>query len=104
MIGLAIDGSSTHMAESHSHHHMIQNGIGRKTWHSVYQPIKPAKSFVQESVEEPADDYKYDDWTGDRWVKYPQGREPFPPPHDPEWYKKEDFWHSIYQPVKPAKQ
>jgi len=73
-------------------------------WHSVYQPIKPAKSFVQESVEEPADDYKYDDWTGDRWVKYPQGREPFPPPHDPEWYKKEDFWHSIYQPVKPAKQ
>jgi len=67
--------------------------------HSIYQPIKPAKSFVQTDDS----DYKYDDWSGDRWVKYARGQEPFPPPHDPEWYKKEDFMHSIYQPIKPAK-
>lgn len=44
----------------------------------------------------------YDDWTGDRWVKYPQGIEPSPAPHDPEWYKKRTFWESVYQPLKPT--
>ena len=68
---------------------------------STLQWPRPYKSFAQADSAQ-KDDYKYDDWTGDRWVKYPQGREPFPPPHDPEWYKKEDFWHGIYQPIKPA--
>lgn len=80
-------------------------------YHDVHYMIRPdfntstlqwPRSFAQ-SKSVSGDDYKYDDWDGDRWVKYPKGQEPFPPPHDPEWYKKDDFMHSIYQPLKPAK-
>lgn len=67
--------------------------------HSIYQPIKPAASLVQRKSKSRDDDGALDDWTGDRWAKHwdTYGREPFPPIHNPDWYKGEDFWHSVYQ-------
>ena len=42
------------------------------------------------------------DWTGDKYVKYAKhyGAEPQPNPHDPDWYKKDTFWQSVYQPER----
>ena len=57
--------------------------------------MKPAASLLQTESQTKNEDEATDvlnDWTGDRYVKYRQGTEPFPPPHDPEWYKKDTFW------------
>lgn len=64
--------------------------------------MKPAQSLAEQQKEGKAKDDVLGDWTGDRWVKYPYGKEPFPPPHDPDWYKKEVFWDSVYQPKQPT--
>lgn len=72
-------------------------------------PKAPKASLLQTDLEVEAEskdenDELYNDWTGDKWVKYAgkYGVEPYPAPHDPDWYKKNTFWESVYQPVAPA--